>query len=242
MLGTDTNLYDDGQAAQKYDTYLLNTTGTRGTAQTWEKANHATADAKNDWWGHCHAWSAASVLTKEPAYGFTRGGVTFNTNDTKGLVTELYYSPQLNWLSGRRVDNANDTTSDAYKDIAPAWMDWLLRYYVRYYKYPFVMDINADSQVWNFPVFAYSRNSVANADGSESVTTQVWYSSPEYNATGTRYFSRTYTYTLKSGTLGTWTGKSTSDHPDFAWVPTGKNAMPHVKETVVEEILGGQNV
>jgi hypothetical protein len=240
MLDTDTNLYDPGQALAKYDTYLFNTTGTAGTAAAWEKANHHTADAANDWWGHCHAWASASIMTKEPAYNFTKGGVTFNTNDTKGLVTELYYSPKFNWLAGTRNDGTS-TTSDAYKDIAPAWMDYLLRYYVRYYRYPFIMDINADSQVWNFPVLAYTRDSVATANG-ENVTTTVWYSSPDYSATGTKYFSRTYTYSLVNGQLGTWTGASVSNHPDFAWVPTGKNPSTHVSEAKVEEILGGQDV
>jgi len=241
MLNTDTNLYDDAGPLAKYDTYLKSTTGTAGGAQAWEKANHFTADAKNDWWGHCHAWSAASILTTEPG-AVTAGGVSFTANDTKGLVTELYYSPQLNWLSGKRVDDATDTSSAAYKDIAPAWMDYLLRYYVRYYKFPFVMDINANAEVWNFPVFAYSRHTVDYAGGVQDVTTQVWYSSPEYGTTGTRYFSRTYTYRLTAGQLGVWTGTSVDNHPDFAWVPTGRNTMPHVNGATVSAILGGQAV
>lgn len=238
MRITDTNLYDEGGPLQKYDQYLKNTTGTAGTAQTWERANHATEIATNSWWGHCHAWSAASVVTAEPPSAITKGGVTFSSNDTRGLVTELYYSPKLTWLSGVRVDKADDKTSAAYKDIAPAWMDYLLRYYIRYNKYSFVMDINADSEVWNFPAFAYSRNTTAYDGGWQYVRTTVWFSSPTYGATGTKYFSRNYTYWLKDGTLGEWTGASVDNHPDFAWVPTGKNAMPHVKESVVEQILG----
>ena len=238
MLETDTNLYDDGQSLAKYDQYLLATTGTKGGAQAAEKATHSTKDAKNSWWGYCHAWAAASILSKEPAYNFTKSGVTFNTNDTKGLVTELYYSPKYNWLSGTRNESDTDKTTAAYKDIAPAWMDYLLRYYVRYYRYPFIMDINADSQVWNFPVFAYNRNSTTAADGTESVTTTVWYSKPDFSKTGTTYFSEKYTYNLKTGTLGTWTGLSVDKHPDFAWVPNGKNASAHVNEAKVEEIIG----
>ena len=238
MLNTQTTLYDDGGPMAKYDAFYRATYGQASGAQAAEARAHSTANPANSWWGHCHAWAAAAILTREPAYNITKGGVTFNTNDTKGLVTELYYSPRYTWLSGRRVDAANDTTSAAYQDIAPAWMDYLLRYYVGYYKYPFIMDINANSEVWNFPVFAYSRNSTALADGRENVTTTVWYSSPDYNATGTKYFSRTYTYTLQAGTGGTWTGNSVHDHPDFAWVPTGKDASAHVNEGVVEAIVG----
>lgn len=243
MLDTKSNLYDAGGPLAKYDQYLKNTTGTAGGAQAWERANHHTSDPKNDWWGHCHAWAAAAILTREPAYNFTRGNVTFNTNDTKGLVTEMYYSPKYTWLSGIRVDSPNEpTTSPAYKDIAPAWMDYLLRYYVRYYRYPFIMDISANSEVWNFPVFAFDRTTTPNADGTESVRTIVWFSSPDYGATGTKYISRVYTYRLKAGTLGEWTGNSVTDHPDFAWVPTGKTAPSHLDEAKVETILGGQDI
>lgn len=237
MLSTNLNLYDDGEAMQLYDRYVYNTRGVRSNAQAWEAANHATSDAKNTWWGHCHAWAAAAILTREPPANVVRGGVNFHTNATRGLITELYYQPTFTWLSGTRNDSdATDTA--AFKDIHPAWMDWLLRYYVRHYKYPFIMDVSADSQVWNFPVFAYSRNSVALAGGGERVTTRVWFSNPTSNTTGTRYFSRVYTYDLRPGTLGQWTGNSVIDHPDFAWVPTGKKAMPHVNEGIVEEIVG----
>jgi hypothetical protein len=238
MLSTSTNLYDNGGPLQKYDSYLQNTTGTRGGAQAWEQRNHATHVAANNWWGHCHAWAAASILTNTPPANFNAGGQNWTTNDTKGLVTELYYTPKHNWLSGRRVDNPNDTTSEAYKDIAPAWMDYLLQYYVSYHKYPFIMDISANSEVWNFPVYAYRRWTWDNADGSQHVYTQVWFSSPEYNITGHKYITRTYTYLLKPGTLGQWTGDSVKDHPDFAWVPTGKTNPAHVDLNTVNRITG----
>ena len=64
-------------------------------------------------------------------------------------------------------------------------MDYLLRYYIGYYHYPFIMDINADAEVWNFPAYAYSRSVVNNADGSQSVTTVVQYADPTYGTTGT---------------------------------------------------------
>jgi len=248
MLDTNPNLYDTGGPLAKYDQYLGATTGTRGNSQNWEGANHSTTNAANSWWGHCHAWAAASILTTEPAANITKGGVTFTNEDTKGLVTELYYSPTYTWLSGRRVDDANDRSSAAYQDIAPAWMDYLLRYYVRYHKYPFIMDLNANSEVWNFPVFAFNRDTRDLGNGNTGVTTKVWFSSPTRNKRGTPdYISRTYTYTLRlsaqGGYLdtGSWTGDSVHNHPDFAWVPTGKAAPAHLSEAKVEEILG-QNV
>jgi len=167
------------------------------------------------------------------------GGVTFGNDQLKGLVTELYYQPTFNWLAGTR-SSSNDVNDAAYKDIAPVWMGWLLRYYVGYYHYPFIMDISADSEVWNFPVFAYSRNSTK-FQGGEAVSTTVWFSNPVANSRGTRYFSRTYQYYLYDGQAGQWYGNSVKDHPDFAWVPTGRKAMPHVDAGTVSQIVG-QNV
>ena len=240
MLENGYNLYANNGPMQKYDQYLA-ANNLQGGAQAWEKKNHYTADRANSWWGHCHAWASAAILAPEPR-AVSKSGVNFNVNDVKGLTTALYYEPTFTWLSGNRVDSASDKSSAAYQDIAPAWMDYLLRYYVRYYKYPFIMDVNADSQVWNYPVFAYNRTSTQYAGGIEDVTTTVWYSSPDWNATGTKYFSKTYTYRLQSGTLGQWSGTSVNDHPDFAWVPTGKRpgsgTNPYVTERNVEAITG----
>jgi hypothetical protein len=235
MLENGYNLYSNNGPLQKYDQY------TGASSQAWEKTNHYTNNKANSWWGYCHAWASAAILAPEPK-AVTRGGVNFTVNDVKGITTALYYEPSFTWLSGVRVDDPNDTSSAAYKDIAPAWMDYLLRYYIRYYKYPFIMDLNANSEVWNFPVFAYTRNSTQYAGGIEDVTTTVWYTSPDYNVTGTKYKSKTYTYRLQSGTLGQWLGNSVNDHPDFAWVPTGKRpgsgTNPQVTERNVEAITG----
>lgn len=241
MLDNGYNLYVNGGPMAKYDQYVAATTGRASSAQAWERANHYTNDRSASWWGHCHAWAAASILAPEPS-AVTRAGINFTVNDVKGLTTALYYEPTFNWLSGTRVDDVNDRSSAAYQDIAPAWMDYLLRYYIRYYKYPFIMDINANSQVWNYPVFAYNRTSTVYADGTEDVTNVVWYSSPDWNTNGTKYFSKTYTYRLKAGTLGSWTGASVNDHPDFAWVPTGKSrgssTNPYVTDATVRAITG----
>jgi len=240
MLENGYNLYANNGPLEKYDRYTA-ANGITTNAKGWERQNHYTNDKANSWWGYCHAWASASILAPEPK-AVTRSGVNFSVNDVKGITTALYYEPTFTWLSGVRVDNANDKSSAAYQDIAPAWMDYLLRYYVRHYKYPFIMDVNADSQVWNYPVFAYQRSSTTYAGGVEDVKTTVWYTSPDWNATGTKYFSKTYTYRLQSGTLGSWTGGSRSDHPDFAWVPTGKRAgsgtNPQVTERNVEAITG----
>lgn len=239
------NLYDPGEALEKYDTYVEKTTGTAGTSRDWELANHHTDDPEATWWGHCHAWAAAAIRTQEPPASVNRSGVAFDADDLRGLVTALYYQPKYAWLAGKRSDS-DDPADAKYKDIEPAWFDYLLRYYIGYYRYPIVMDVNADSQVWNFPAFAYARTTTPQADGTTNVSTRVWYTTTKAGTTGTKYWSRVYTYTLESGTLGEWTGNSVKDHPDFAWLPTGRYTAaqnskinPRVKDTTVETIIGG---
>jgi hypothetical protein len=240
MLENGYNLYSNNGPMQKYDQYLQ-ANGQQTGALAWEKRNHFSNNSADSWWGHCHAWASAAILAPEPK-AITRSGINFNVNDVKGLTTSLYYEPTYNWGSGVRVDDPKDTTSDAFKDIAPAWMDYLLRYYVGYYKFPFIMDISANHEVWNYPVFAYNRSSTVAANGDENVNMTVWYGDAKWGVTGTRYFYRQYTYTLRPGTLGTWTGDSVLKHPDFAWVPTGKRAAsgtnPFITEKNVEAVTG----
>lgn len=223
MLDTSSNLYDPGQALEKYDKYVVSTGAVDPKSQAFEKDYFSTTDAANNWWGHCHAWSAAAILTKEPPASITKGGQTFSDSNLKGLLTDLYFDPKYEWLSGQRSDTT-DVNDPAYKDIDPAWMDWLLQYYVRHYRYSFIMDTSANSEVWNFPVVAYTRSNVVNLNKTEDVTTTVWYANPQ-DARGTKYFSYTYTYRLTpaatGGYTGAWTGTSVTAHPDFAWVPTG---------------------
>ncbi len=230
------NMYTPGGPLDQYDKYVKATRNYDPGARQYELKNKFTTDQTYGWWGHCHAWASASMLVAEPS-PTTKAGVQFNNNNAKGLVTKLYDDPTYHMLSGIRVDDPNDRSSNAYKDIAPAWMDYLLRYYIGYYQYPFVMDLEADSEVWNYPVFAFTRDTQARNDGSEAVTTTIWYATPDSGVRGTNYASRTYTYTLKAGTLGEWTGGSVHNHPDFAWVPTGRNNRPHVDAGIVGEIL-----
>jgi hypothetical protein len=239
MLENGYNLYSANGPLEKYDRYLVATARPAG-AVAWERSRRSTTNKANSWWGYCHALAAAAILSPEPR-AVSRSGISFSSEDAKGLVASVYYEPTYTWLSGRRVDDPEDRSSAAYQDIAPAWMDYLLRYYIRHYRYPFIMDTHAGSEVWNFPAFAYTRTSTPVAGGAEDVRTTVWFTSPEYGVSGTRHFSKTYTYRLQPGTLGQWTGNSVHDHPDFAWVPTGKRATgtnPFVTEREVETITG----
>lgn len=243
--GNGPHLYDANGPLSKYDQYVQRTYGYNpGTAAAEQRMNFQNGTPV-DWAGHCHAWSAASVRTPEPAGGFYRNGIWFSRDDTKALVTKLWDSPNVGqfWWGNRYGFNAATTTQAAYNDIAPAWFDYLIRYYVGQYQYPLIMDIEPDTAIWNFPAFAYRRTATPVA-GGESVRMTVWFSRPVQGVHGgADYFTRDYTYTIPTGTLGSWTGSSTTSHPDFAWLPSSRNAVPglNLREDIVREIVG-QNV
>ena len=239
MLENNYNLYSDNGPLQKYDTQF-------GTgAKAWERQNHYTNDAANKWWGHCHAWASAAILAPEP-----KATGNYTINDTKGLTTALYYEPTFQWLSGVRVDDVNDRSSAAYQDIAPAWMDYLLRYYVQEHGSSFVMDTDPGSPVWNFPVAGFERSTSKNGDGSVRVKTDVWFRKPTAGVAGydpNSFFRKTYEYDLWNtadgrGSTGRWVS---DDRPDFAWASDGHKATdgqtqrnPKLDPKIVEEILG----
>lgn len=237
------NLYEFGGPLNKYDWYVYNTRGYNPDARGWEYQNHQVTDRQYDWAGHCNAWSAASMMVADPpASGVQRGGVYFTQDDLEGLVTEVWDDPSFTWLAGTRSET-DAVGSAEYQDMDPAWMDYLLRYYVGQYRYPFIMDTSAGSQVWNFPVFAYQRNTQSYSDGSLGVHTTVWFSDASAGAATTQYFARSYDYQLWNtggGSTGRWLGDSHADHPDFAWVPTGRGqpGNPNLDSSIVSEILG----
>jgi hypothetical protein len=223
---------------------VANTRGYSAGSQYWEAQNHSQ---NVSWAGECHAWSAASILTPgAPQGGVTKGGVQFTQDDLEGLVTALYYNPTYEMLPGGTRSNTDNVNTAEYQDMNPAWMHYLLQYYLGSYNYPFIMDTSAGSQVWNFPAFAYRMWGTDNGDGSTSYTTRVWFSDARAGVATTQYFYKDYNYTLANTAdghmTGAWTGNSVADHPDFAWVPTGKaeggGKNPYINEAIVEEILG----
>lgn len=245
--GNNPNLFDAGGPLQLYDQYVQATRGYNPGAQAWEAQNHSTDDPSLDWAGHCHAWAAASILTGvAPAGGVTRNGVHFTQDQLEGLVAAVYYNPTYETLPGGVRSNTDDPNAAEFKDMNPAWMHYLLEYYLSKNNYPFIMDTAAGAQVWNFPVFAYQSQQERNQDGSVDVNTRVWFSDAAAGEANTRYFFKDYTYRLweaGNGQMdGAWTGQSVNEHPDFAWVPTGKaeggGKNPLVDERIVEEILG----
>ncbi len=238
------NLYDRGGPLEKYDRFVQARSGTASQARQWELRNRYTENPSATWWGHCHAWAAASIMLPEPPNGVTRRGVSFTQDDLKGLVTAMYHSPVIRWINGSRAypEGHQHYSAAAWADMHPAWLDYVTRLYIGYYRHPVIYDIDRGPEVWNFPAYAYTRSATRRSDGSLAVTLRVRFASATLNTRGTRFFERTYTYVLRSGTLGQYTGASRTNHPDFSWIPGGRQATgvnPHLSAAVINEIIGG---
>jgi hypothetical protein len=127
------------------------------------------------------------------------------------------------------------TYDDAYADVSPDVWHKILLTVIGRKKMAFVADITANEEVWNHPAFAYRSSVTLGRTYTEggagrkewSVATTVWYATDGVSEStlGVKDFTKNYTYTLVTDDagrilLGTWTGASVDDHPDFAWLPT----------------------
>jgi hypothetical protein len=203
-----------------------------------------------DWWGHCHAWAAASVLEPEPRHDVPMGGLIFHVGDIKGLLSEAHYSDRATFYGQRFNGNPGDDLEDMY----PLMVWQVLRQYINQNKMPIVLDLNPGPQVWSYPVYKYqltwqpidagSYQSAAAAalplekrPGASTPpygTTyyqgqlSLWASTFEVNPDdlGTKAEQHNYTFVFQAqgsqlvANSDHWSGASVQDHPDFAWYPT----------------------
>jgi hypothetical protein len=218
---------------------------------TWEESEKYHFDLTGeDWWGHCHAWAAASVLELEPRHDVSLGGLIFHVGDIKGLLTEAHYADHATFY-GQRF---NGNPGDDFEDMYPLVVWSVLRQYVHDNKMPLIMDLNPGPQVWSYPVYQYSLSYwPINSDVYQSAAAaarpleqrqsvpapplgtgfyqgqlNLWAGNflVKPDVVGTATEQRAYSFVFQAQgnqpLEGTdhWTGASVQDHPDFAWYPT----------------------
>jgi hypothetical protein len=220
-------------------------------ASVWERQTYYHFDPQGaDWWGHCHAWAAASVLEPQPTHDVARGGTVFHVGDIKGLLSEAHYSDHASFYGQRFNGNPGDDAQDMY----PLNVWYVLRQYIYMNKTPVVFDLNPGPEVWSYPAYRYqisfqpidagtyqsaaaaalSQEKRANA-GAQSYGNafyqgqlSMWVSTfdvyPDVVGTATDQHNYTFVFQANNGQLvigsDHWTGASVQDHPDFAWYPT----------------------
>ena len=122
------------------------------------------------WWGLCHGWAPAAIMEPEPVHDVEYNGVTFRPNDIKALMTLMYTSTNVKFLSGRNNDNddAGEIEYDPYdrpidqsaRDTNPGTFHVIAANYLGIKKVSFVEDRTFDYEVWNQPMrgFEVTRN------------------------------------------------------------------------------------
>ena len=195
-------------------------------ASQWEQHTYYHFDPQGaPWWGHCHAWAAASVLEPEPLHDVPHGGMVFHVGDIKGLLSEAHYS---------------------------VW--YVLRHSINLNKTPIIFDLNPGPEVWSYPVYKYQlsfqpidaasyqseaaaaipqekrQNAGSQALGNASYQGQLSLTVATFevypDSVGTAAEQHNYSFVFQASgnqlIMGSdhWTGASLQDHPDFAWYPT----------------------
>ncbi len=215
---TNPNLYDNNEAMQRYDNYVPNV-----QAQIWEYNYHGPNQNPEPWWGHCHAWAAASCWEAQPSQMKTLSNVNFRIRDRKGLMIEAY------------DESANGSNYELYvNDPSPGLFWRYLRKELRGddamhgHGMAFIGELYyGPEEIWNHPIYKYQVYFEGSAPYSGTI--KIWVAtdiSPNYADSTTLYY-QTYTYQFQ-GVMGdgsnpvdsgTWIGTGPYHRPDCIWRP-----------------------
>ena len=130
-----------------------------------KRNDQETGKCVETWFGICHAWAPATIMTPEPKRPVTMNGVEFKINDIKALVTLLHNEVDTKFLSGRcngnnkkeeiEFDEYGRPVSGDCIDTNPATYHIILANYLGIKKKSFVEDRTFDYEVWNQPMRNY---------------------------------------------------------------------------------------
>ncbi|KAJ0390527.1 hypothetical protein ATCC90586_010567 [Pythium insidiosum] len=118
------------------------------------------------WFGLCHAWAPAAIVEPEPRCAVNKNGVTFQPNDIKALITQVYDGARVPTVflgaryngpdSGEGVlDKYGRFADPAARDLGPGFLHIAITNMIGLLNTTFVADVTAGAQVWNQPVRGY---------------------------------------------------------------------------------------
>lgn len=137
------------------------------------------------WWGICHAWAPAAILTPEPKHAVTHNGVDFKVNDIKALVT-LAHDGVVNKFVSLRCDKDDRPGADAgdrvefddngrpvdiaCRDSNAGSFHVLITNYLGIQQSSFVFDQTFDDEVWNQPLRDFNVRELREVTPAEAVS------------------------------------------------------------------------
>jgi len=233
------------QPLQKYDRL----TGRKAAAK--EQKIYPSGPEAQGWWGYCHAWSASSIMEREPrkmvSPKLSNGSrLELAVGDQKALLAACHTDDAANTY-GRRNNGAPE--DDPENDLKPDELWRLLKLYVKQQGLPLILDIDSGPAVWNFPVYAY-RIELTRDGGSEDFLARMtlWMADDfvAYDFVGThpRKESLRFRCKIRNGSVvmgsAKWIGDSVAKHPDFAWYPyVARSENDEVEHAAVLKLLAG---
>jgi hypothetical protein len=192
-----------------------------------ERTYHMTDDPRAFWFGHCHAWAAASLKEPQPLFGVRGGSVTFDRGEIKGLATMAYGSVPTDFFAGARRDQGADFRTD----LRPGSLHNAVLYFFARGE-GIIANIADRPEVWSYPTDRVVMRGVTDEQLSDvtHITATFWFPindvPPDF--VGTEHFSRTLTYwvqgdprTANGGRAFGWEGDSVQNHFQFIWHPAG---------------------
>ena len=218
-------------------------------AAVWERKHNPPGPDVPQWFGYCHAWSAASVLEVEPTIErmvrTELAHLGLGVGDQKGLLTACHTEDLANSWGDRYGDAIG---GEDRQDLQPDLLWRLLKLHVGQQGVPLVLDVESGEEVWNYPVYQYeiryktSGRAACTADLTLLMADDAV--PPDYRGTKTRKQTYKFSFKMRDGLVvsgsGQWLGRSKQDHPDFAWYPFKAVASnPEVKYVTVRKLVDG---
>lgn len=215
-------------------------------AADWERKNNPPGPNVPEWYGYCHAWAASSVMEKEPQKNRKYKRTVFSIGDQKGLLAASHANDVSNSY-GERFEGEG-TNPD---DIAPDQLWMVLRRHIQKQGIPIILDVEAGTPVWNYPVFAYrvTYNPVESGSSVYQAEMELWLADDgvpqDFVGLQKIYLKYDFQVEIRNGSVvlgtGKWLGESKKAHPDFAWFPyVVVPESPEVDYNLVCKILGSE--
>lgn len=207
--------------------------GGQSTAAAWELEYNSRQEPA--WYGHCNGTSVAASRFQNPERSVLRPVgcaqdpnvtcVSFTPGDIRALLSEINMNARAKFISGNRcaltVEELNQrpllrnnpTEMDACDDVNPASFHVGIVNFLGRKKQPVIFDMNYDSQVWNYPIYAYNYQVQGPLSEDEAIeesgyNLDSWVFNPE--AVSWRLITMTISYRRAAGNF---TGAGTRPAP-----------------------------
>ena len=180
-----------------------------GTVDDYGSDRNKGIDGIQGWWGTCHAWAPAALMSPEPQHAVTLNGVKFEIADIKALTQNIYDRTSAVMLGGRCNNeeinhDVNGSANDECSDVNPGALHVIMTNFLGIRQAPLVEDRTANYEVWNQPVLGYEitqqrevSNTAANACVGQTENVRKW----SYNTAAKKLYEvrMTVTYLSESG-------------------------------------------